>query len=184
MATKPIINNKVSTNDLKLILSAYQHWKVLNQSLKAFASRTVNFPEAISEALVCYELGYDWHNKTATKIVGDASFNDKLVEIKATSNFNSDLTSFSPDTKFDILIFARLNLAEDKLYLYNLNLNFSQFQLLQVNKTQTILQQQESGRRPRLRIVESMILPNNLQPVAVMDLKILANKLGVTATPV
>ncbi|MFW2178470.1 MULTISPECIES: Bsp6I family type II restriction endonuclease [unclassified Moraxella] len=172
--------NNVTDNDLKLILTAYHHWKVLNQSLKAFASRTVNFPEAISKALVCYQLGYEWHNKTTTKNVGDASFNGKLVEIKATSNFNSDLTSFSPDTKFDILIFARLNLAEDQLYLYDLNLNFSQFQQLQVNKTQTILQQQQSGRRPRLRIIENMIIPNQLQPTAVLDLKALASQLGVS----
>lgn len=173
------ITNQVTNDDLKLILIAYYHWKVLNQSLKSFASRTVNFPEAISEALVCYQLGYTWHNKTKTKNVGDASFNGKLVEIKATSNFHSDLTSFSPDTKFDILIFARLNLAEDKLYLYDLNLNFSQFQQLNVNKTQTILQQQQNGRRPRLRIIENMIIPNQLQPIAIMDLNNLAKQLNV-----
>lgn len=171
--------SNVTEHDLKQIITAYHHWKTLNEELKIFASRTVNFPEAISEALVCYKLGYHWHNKANTKDVGDATFNGKLVEIKATSNFDKDLTSFSPDTKFDILIFARLNLQDDKLYIYDLNLSFSQFQQLKVNKTQTIFQQQQNGRRPRLRIIENMIIPNNLQPVAIMDLKALANQLGI-----
>lgn len=176
---KEIPMSNVTENDLKQIITAYHYWKTLNEKLKIFASRTVNFPEAISEALVCYQLGYHWHNKANTKAVGDATFNGKLVEIKATSNFNSDLTSFSPDTKFDILIFARLNLQDDKLYIYDLNLNYSQFQQLKVNKTQTILDQQNNKRRPRLRIIESIITPNNLQPVAIMDLKALASQLGV-----
>lgn len=171
--------SNVTEHDLKHIITAYHYWKTLNEKLKMFASRTVNFPEAISEALVCYELGYTWHNKAKTKNVGDATFNGKLVEIKATSNFDSDLTSFSPDTKFDILIFARLNLQENKLYIYDLNLNFSEFQQLKVNKTQTILEQQQNGRRPRLRIIESMIIPNNLQPVSIIDLNALAKQLGV-----
>lgn len=132
----------VTQDDLKHIITAYHYWKTLNEKLKIFASRTVNFPEAISEALVCYALGYTWHNKANTNSSGDASFNGQLIEIKATSNFDSDLTSFSPDTKFDVLIFARLNLQENKLYIYNLNLNFTQFQQIKVNRTQTILQQQ------------------------------------------
>ena len=63
--------------------------------------------------------------------------------------------------------------------IYDLNLNYSQFQQLKVNKTQTILDQQNNKRRPRLRIIESIITPNHLQPVAIMDLKALASQLGV-----
>lgn len=172
----------VTQDDLKHIIIAYQYWKVLNQQLEKFASRKVNIPECISEALVCYQLGYTWHNKATTKNSGDGSFDGKLVEIKATSNFNRDLTSFSPDTKFDILIFARLNLKNDQLYIYDLNLNFTQFQQLKVNQTQTIFEQQQSGRRPRIRIIETMIIPNNMQPVAIMDLQDLAKQLNVDLT--
>lgn len=94
------IANQLNNDDLRHILTAYHHWKILNQTLKKFASKTVNFPEAISEALVCYQLGYIWHNEAKIKTVGDATTLDsKLIEIKATSNFNSDLTSFSRSKK-------------------------------------------------------------------------------------
>lgn len=176
--------SNVTQDDLKHIITSYHYWKSSNEKLKMFASRTVNFPEAISEALVCYQLGYNWHNKAKTKNVGDATYNGKLVEIKATSNFDKDLTSFSPDTKFDILIFARLDLKNDQLYIYDLNLNFTQFQKLKVNQTQTIFEQQQSGRRPRIRIIETMIIPNNMQPVAIMDLKDLARQLNIDLTQV
>lgn len=176
--------SNVSNDDLKQILIAYKYWKNLNNQLKQFASRTVNFPEAVSEALVCYQLGYTWHNKANTKNSGDASFDGKLVEIKATSNFDDDLTSFSPKTKFDILIFARLHLQEDKLYLYDLNLSSNDFQNLQVNKTQKISEQQDSKRRPRLSIIKNIIIPNNIQPVAIINLQDLAKQLNVNLMPV
>ena len=88
------MSSNVSDQDLKAILEAYYAWKKLNKKLSQFASRTVNFPEAISESIASYCLGYNWHNKAKTKQSGDASTPDgKLVEIKATSNFNDDLTS-------------------------------------------------------------------------------------------
>jgi len=170
----------VTKQDLKLILESYKAWKNLNISLGNFASRTVNFPEAISESLACYNLGYEWHNKTQTKKVGDAtSGNGKLVEIKATSNFDRDLTSFSPKTKFEILIFARLDLLNDKLYIYDLNMNFSQFEKMSVNSSQTIAEQQENKRRPRLSLVK-YIEDKQITPLSILDLKKLGNEVGVT----
>lgn len=84
--------SNVSKDDLKHIITAYHYWKNLNKQLEPFASRKVNIPESISEPLVCYALGYTWHNKANTNSSGDASFDGKLVEIKATSNFDDDLT--------------------------------------------------------------------------------------------
>lgn len=170
----------VTLNDVKLILESYQAWKHLNQSLSHFASRTVNFPEAISESLVSFQLDYVWHNKTKTKKVGDAtSHNGKLVEVKATSKFDSDLTSFSPDTKFEILIFARLKQSTDELYIYDLNMDFNKFQTLKVSSTATVANQQAQGRRPRLSLVD-YIESNNIRPTCVLDLKVLANQVGLT----
>ena len=61
------MTSNVTKQDVKLILESYKAWKNLNISLGNFASRTVNFPEAISESLACFNLGYEWHNKTQTK---------------------------------------------------------------------------------------------------------------------
>ncbi|MFN3075221.1 Bsp6I family type II restriction endonuclease [Acinetobacter sp. TY1] len=169
----------VTTQDLTLILESYKAWKWLNVSLSHFASRTVNFPEAISESLCCYTLRYTWHNKAKTKLPGDGTgLNGELVEIKATSNFNHDLTSFSPDIRFDILIFARLDLVNNHLYIYDMNMNFSQFQLCPVNLNETVLDHQNQGRRPRLSLI-NQINQRNLQPVTVLDLNQLALQLGI-----
>ena len=175
------MSSNVSDQDLKAILEAYYAWKKLNKKLSQFASRTVNFPEAISESIASYCLGYNWHNKAKTKQSGDASTPDgKLVEIKATSNFNDDLTSFSPNTTFDILIFVRLDKENDILYIYDLNMSFSDFQRLSVNSTMSVLEQQQSKRRPRLSIIKQIITPTSLEPNCIIDLNDLSKRLGVS----
>jgi len=172
------MTTNVTHQDLKLIIESYKAWKFLNTTLSHFASRTVNFPEAISESLCCYCLGYSWHNKFNTKLSGDGSGpNSELVEIKATSNYHDDLTSFSPDTRFDILIFARLDINTNQLYIYNMGMNYTQFQTIQVNKTQTVLEQQLQGKRPRLSLIK-LINERNIEPITVLDLNLLAFQLG------
>ena len=57
-------------------------------------------------------------------------------------------------------------------------MNFTQFQTIQVNRTQTILDQQLQGKRPRLSLV-SKINERHLQPVIVLDLNQLALKFGI-----
>ena len=173
------MTTNVTDQDLKLILESYKAWRFLNSTLSYFASRTVNFPEAISESLCCYSLGYSWHNKVNTKLSGDGTGpNGELIEIKATSNFHSDLTSFSPDTRVDILIFARLDTNTNHLHIYNMGMNFSQFQNIQVNSTQTVYAQQQQGKRPRLSLI-NQINQLHLQPVIVIDLNQLALQLGI-----
>lgn len=61
------MTTNVTTQDLQLILESYKAWRFLNATLSHFASRTVNFPEAISESLCCYQLGYQWHNNGITR---------------------------------------------------------------------------------------------------------------------
>lgn len=101
-----------------------------------------------------------------------------MVEIKATSNFHDDLTSFSPDTRFDILIFARLDTSTNNLYIYDMGMNFSQFQTIQINRTQTVYDQQLQGKRPRLSLIKQ-INSRQITPVATIDLNQLALSLGV-----
>lgn len=161
---KEVFCMQVKFEKIKLV---YQLWKELNEIIaNDLGSRKVNLPEAISENLVCYALGYT-RNMNG---VGDATDQfGNLIEIKATANFNSDLSSFSPNTNFDKLIFVRLNIEEDKAYIYDLGLNGFQFGKLYVNKTETVLEQQQKGRRPRLSLIE-YIDEHGLQPVKVLDL--------------
>lgn len=153
--------------ELQTIIKAYQSWKSLNEIISgAMDSRKVNLPEAISENIACYALGYE-RNMDRTGDARDKFGN--LIEVKATANFNSDLSSFSPDTHFDKLIFVRLNLDEDKAYIYDLGLNGEQFGKLAVNKTETVADQQKQNRRPRLSLIK-YIDDNGLKPTTILDL--------------
>lgn len=147
---------------------AYKHWKQLNNIISNdLESRMVNFPEAISENIACSALGYTRNNTS----VGDATdANGNLIEIKATSNYHSDLTSFSPVTKFDKLIFVRLNLKEDIADIYDLGVNGKEFGSFKVNKNETVADHQQQGRRPRLSLIK-YIEQNNLSPIVSVDLK-------------
>ncbi len=157
---------KIFKKDFDLICKVYIQWKELNNNIKKFSSRGVNFPDCISEPIVCYAFNYNWNNNNET---GDAtSDSGELIEIKATSNFNSDLSSFSPNTKFDKLIFVRLDQEKDLAYIYDLQLNFEQFQILEVNKKETVLDQQKQNRRPRLSLIQ-YIEKEKIEPLYYVD---------------
>ena len=59
-----------------------------------------------------------------------------------------------------------------------MGMNFSQFQNIQVNSTQTVYAQQQQGKRPRLSLI-NQINQLHLQPVIVIDLNQLALQLGI-----
>jgi len=158
------ISGKVMINKAK---EAYKHWKLLNEVISGdLESRMVNFPEAISENIACSALGYTRNNTS----VGDATDSEgNLIEIKATSNYHSDLTSFSPVTKFDKLIFVRLDLSRNIAEIYDLGVNGEQFGAFMVNKTETVADHQKQGRRPRLSLIKH-ITQNNIKPIISVDL--------------
>ena len=84
---------------------AYFKWKDLNTYIKSTSSRGINMPDAISEPMGCYCLGYLWNRGNE---VGDATDpeTDSKIEFKATSKFDGDLSSFEPKTVFDNLVFC------------------------------------------------------------------------------
>lgn len=150
-------------------VKAYFLWKELNALVKNSHTRGINLHEAISEPLVCKANGFLLNKGSG----GDAydQDNDKIIEIKATSNFDKDTTSFSPSEKFDELHFVRLDQREDQFYLYNLNINSDQLKQVRVNKEQTLEDQQKQGRRPRFSIIKQIIDANNIQPYAKVDMR-------------
>ena len=58
-------------------------------------------------------------------------------------------------------------------------MNFSEFERMSVNSSQTIAEQQENKRRPRLSLVK-YIEDKNMKPLSILDLKKLGNEVGVT----
>ena len=149
---------------------AYFKWKDLNTYIKSVGKRGLNMPDAISEPMGCYCLDLLWNRG---KIPGDASDKEKKlkIEFKATSNFDSDLSSFGPKSKFDDLVFLRFDLEENKLYVYDLHINSVQLGKFQASKKETVEDQRKQGRRPRLGLIETYIKPNKLKPDVIFDIR-------------
>lgn len=127
-------------------------------------------PDAISEPMACYCLGFQWNRGTQVGDATDPNTSEK-IEFKASSNYDGDLSSFGPDTKFDKLYFLRFNLEKNTLTIYDLGVNSKQLGDYPANKTQTIREQQLQGRRPHVRLLELFVEKNNLQPVCVFDIR-------------
>ena len=148
-------------------IEMYFLWKELDQRIRSSATRGVNFPETISEALACYALGFKWNKGSG----GDAVDGEKIIEFKATSNWYKDTTSFSPTEKFDKLYFLRLDKRNDELYIYDTNIDSDKLKQIKVNKNETIQQQQFVGRRPRFSIINLIIEPQKLLPIMKVNIR-------------
>jgi len=159
----------IDKSRFKDALKAYWLWKELNAIIKNSHNRGVNFPETISETLLCYALGFELNRGSG----GDARNpnSDEVCEVKATSNWEKDTSSFSPSESFDSLYFVRLNQREDHIYIYDLKLNSEDLKQIQVSKKQTLGDQQAQKRRPRFSIIQKIIEPQNLSPIAYIDLR-------------
>ena len=136
------------------VCDSYFKWKDLNNSLKNYVSRGINFPETISEPMGCYALGLLWNKGSG----GDAQdSNGRKIEMKATSNFDSDLTSFGPTCIFDDLVFLRLDSSTNKLYIYDIGIDSEELKKLPANKTETVGDQQAQKRRPHISVINTLI---------------------------
>jgi type-2 restriction enzyme bsp6I len=160
---------KVDKSRFNDAIKAYFLWKELNGIIKNSHSRGVNFPETISETLCCAATGF-----VLNKAFGGDAYdteNNKIIEIKASSNWDKDTTSFSPSEKFDKLYFLRLDQREDELYIYDVGIDSTDLKSMKVNKNETLQQQQEQGRRPRFSIIKNLIEVNNILPILKINLR-------------
>lgn len=149
-------------------VDAYFQWKELNSFIKRSHSRITNFPEIISESLLCHVMGY----RLIRGNYADAIDEDgNLIEVKATSNWERDTSSFGPVTSFDKLFFARLNQSKDLLVFYDLGLTGETIKQIKVNKNETVGDQQKQKRRPRFSIIKNIIKKRDLKPVAEINLR-------------
>ena len=150
--------------------NAYFKWKDLNTYISNNSHRGINMPDAISEPMACYCLGYLWNRGDE---VGDAT-NPKTgekVEYKATSRFEGDLSSFGPKCKFDDLIFLRFKLDDNLLFIYDLKINSDEFDKYPANKTQTIGEQKAQKRRPHISLQDLFVEAKGLQPDIIFDIR-------------
>lgn len=92
---------------------------------------------------------------------GDLIVNKKEIEVKSTILKHKDCTSFSPDSKEKDIYFVQLDIENDlyKVYILDFNLIDNSY----VNKKETVKDQREQKRRPRLSLLD-IINKNNIQP--------------------
>lgn len=140
----------VDKSRFKDAIKAYFLWKELDTIIRTSCTRGVNIPETITENLLCFVTGFKLNRGSG----GDAYDEEckKIIEVKATSNYDRDTSSFSPKEKFDSLYFVRLDKREDTMHFYNLEMDSEDLKTIKVNKTQFLSDQQEQGRRPRLHL--------------------------------
>lgn len=150
--------------------NAYFKWKDLNSYISNNSHRGINMPDAISEPMACYCLGFLWNRGSES---GDATnpLTNEKIEFKATSRFEGDLSSFGPRCEFDDLIFLRFNLNENLLYIYDLKTNSQEFGEYPANSTQTIQEQREQGRRPHISLQKLFVDAKNLEPDIIFDIR-------------
>ena len=146
----------------------YFSWKELNSGIKEDYTRGINLPEAITEPVCCFVNGFLLSTGGGSE---DAVIpgTGELVQVKATSNWDVDLTSFGPTSEFDYLHFVRLNQAEDRMYLYDIPTGA--LTNVMVNSTETFGDQQRQARRPRFSIIQKYIVPYNIEPYAIADMR-------------
>lgn len=155
-------------NDLFLkTVDLYWKWKELNSSIKQFYSRGINLHEMITEFICCYANGF------LLSLGGGSedAFNQEtrqLIQVKGTSNWDSDLTSFGPESQFDCLHFVRLNQATDRMYLYDIPVD--DLDSVMVNRNKSFKDFKDAGKRPRFSIINKYIIPKKIEPYAYVDL--------------
>ncbi|MDX5981308.1 Bsp6I family type II restriction endonuclease [Exiguobacterium profundum] len=165
----PVDYIKIDKSRFNDAVKAYFLWKELNALIKNSHNRGINFPETISETLLCYALGFELNRGSG----GDARNpqTGEIVESKASSNWDRDTSSFSPNEFFNRLYFVRLNQRDDEVFFYDLGLNSQELRDIPVSRTQTLGDQQDQGRRPRFSIISTIIEREGLNPVAMIDLR-------------
>ncbi|WP_291650939.1 Bsp6I family type II restriction endonuclease [Clostridium sp.] len=159
---------KISQERFNKVCDLYFSWKSLNSGIKENYSRGVNLPEAITEPVCCYVNGFLLSLGEGSEDAVDPN-NNNQIQVKATSNWDRDLTSFGPRSHFSELHFVRLNQSEDKMYLYNIPID--DLKDVKVNVNETFEEQQADNRRPRFCIIDKYIKPFDIRPYAIVDLK-------------
>tara|TARA_B100001564_G_C20331120_1_gene530198 strand:+ start:63 stop:644 length:582 start_codon:yes stop_codon:yes gene_type:complete len=169
-----------NNNDKKMLRKFFEDWEYLCQRSYAIgASRKINLPESLSEALFCLTM------KVARRVGGNASFdcydfkNKRRIQVKASSSVGP--TQFGPKTDQDDTYFLYFKKLADYKDIKNLSnypgefliykLNNSHIDNVAVNKTQTLKDQKEGKRRGRFNVYNKLIKPYNIKPIVTEDIK-------------
>ena len=160
--------------DIPILKDVYDYWRELCNKISKIGGRYVNLPESLSEAAFCQCMN---SVKLFKNISGANSSFDaydlerkKRIQVKGCSVV-PDLTSFGPRSQWDELYFVDFYRdgkfdGQFDVYLIPNELIYN----FKINASQTFLDQQRQGRRPRLSIFRNIIIPNQIKPIKTCSL--------------
>lgn len=157
--------------DLPEIIKVYFSWKELNEIYTKYDMRRANFPELLSEGLTSLLFGYGRTNGSTINGLPSSSMDlididsGDMIQLKSCSTdgvHDPGPTSFGPSSEFDRLLFMHMDCVNDTAYWYELESN--EYKNWQVNRRETIGDQQAQGRRPRVTILPK-VRQANLKPI-------------------
>ena len=161
-------------NDQKNLKDLYSYWKQLKSGLESIKSRHPNMPEGISEGA----FAIFFNSPRVISVTGTSGSFDNYdtksherIQVKATT-IETDLTSFGPKSVWDVLYFLdfyRDGKFDGKFDVYKIpgKINIKN---IQVSKTKTFREIQNTGKRPRFSIKGKIIRPEKIKPVKTCQL--------------
>jgi hypothetical protein len=158
----------IEESDRTTIRSLFRAWKKLSSGMRNFKSRGINIPEGISESAFALEMRCPRVISVGGVRCSFDNFDlnhNRRLQIKAVS-VDNDLTSFGPKSVWDDLYwldFYRNGVLDGSFDVYKIPNNL--VYRFKVNARQTFRDQQNQGKRPRIRIRKCIINPNNLNPI-------------------
>lgn len=161
--------DKFDSSDCNSFKQIYDSWRILCNQLESIGARKVNLPDGLSECGFCYFFNF-WRTNDGVPGATHSSFDaydpvtHNRIQIKGCS-VEKDLTSFGPDSVWDILYFVDFYKEGEWDYTFDVYIiPNDDIYNMKVNKGQTFSEQQAQGRRPRFSIIEKIINPNKLLP--------------------
>ena len=168
--------DKYDASDRVAFEEIYKCWRVLSNQLDAVKARKVNLPDGLSECAFCYFFDF-WRTNYGITGATHSSFDaydpktHSRIQIKGGS-VELDLTSFGPDSVWDVLYFVDFYKEGKWDYTFDVYIiDNDDIYNHKVNKTQTFREQQAQGRRPRFSIKKEIIKVKGLKPLFTCDIK-------------
>ena len=158
---------KVDWDNASLLHDSYWRYRVTVTTIP-WANRAPNMPSELTEAIVCLCTGAELIDEGH----GDILLPQGIVgEVKSTSGYEDDLSSFSPSSEFEKLFFVHMDQQSHDIYhVYDLGLNREALSDIKVNSNETFADHARNNRRPRFSIIEKVIRPNNMRPTWKVDM--------------
>lgn len=158
---------KVDWNNVSSLHDAYWNYRAFVTTIP-WVKRAPNMPSELTEAIVCLCTGAELIDEGHGDILLP---HGAIGEVKGTSGYEGDLSSFSPQSEFEKLFFVHMDPSSHDIYhVYDLGLDRDSIADVKVNNNETFADHSRGNRRPRFSIIDKIIRPRNMNPTWIVDM--------------